>query len=237
MANRLVKGKKRKLDQDKDGRENWCGLPAEVIQVAQRIGLRYQVSLREVRDFVAELITEKGMEKMKHQTYNIRDVQGKLLRFAQQKHHANRRKKQAVLTSEQRKKLFDVRGKTDLKYSTFLELHKLWLQYMGSVVSGIRCPLDEVKLLKADYHGAAVVVDAARNPDLVNLSGIVIQETKNTFRLITSQDRVVVVPKMGTIVAFLVSDTLFKVNGAYISISPQSRSKLRLKARRKGDDV
>lgn len=130
-----------------------------------------------------------------------------------------------------------MRGCRQLRYSTFLCLHDLWQQYMAVVVQGIKTPADQVKLLKADWHGAMLIVAAARNPDLVNVTGIVVQETKNTFRLITERDRIVTVPKIGCIFAFLVQETMYKVNGAYISCNPANRSRIKLRAQRKGDQV
>lgn len=108
---------------------------------------------------------------------------------------------------------------------------------MHVVVSGIKHPADDVKILKADYHGALLIVAAARNPDLVNLTGIVVQETKNMIRLVTKEDRIISIPKAGTVFAFLVDGIMYKINGCYICISPQSRTKIKIKAVRKGDDV
>ena len=59
-----------------------------------------------------------------------------------------------------------MRGCRQLRYSTFLCLHDLWQQYMAGMVRGIKTPADQVKLLKADWHGAALLVAAARNSDL-----------------------------------------------------------------------
>ena len=46
------------------------------------------------------------------------------------------------------------------------------------------------RLLKADYDGCLVTVKKSRNPSLVGQSGIVLMETKNTFKIITRDDKV-----------------------------------------------
>lgn len=223
----------RKPDQEEEGDP----LPAEVLQVAERISLRTRVPVTEMRTFLEETIGRKEVDGLTYQTYNIRDLQSKMLRYGQKQHHVRRRKKSGILTSRERKRLFDIRNSRDLKYDTFLGLHSLWHQYMQVLVKGMKHPVDDIKILKADYHGAVLIVAAARNPDLVNLMGILVQETKNMIRIITQQDEVLSIPKIGSVFAFLVDGVMYKINGSYIAISPQARSKIKLKARRKGDDV
>jgi len=50
-------------------------------------------------------------------------------------------------------------------------------------------PTLEERLLKADYHGSIITVTRAKCPSLVGASGIVLQETKNTLKIITKDDR------------------------------------------------
>jgi len=40
-----------------------------------------------------------------------------------------------------------------------------------------------LQLMKADFHGAKISIDKSRCPSLVGVTGIVIQDTKNTFRV------------------------------------------------------
>jgi len=49
-------------------------------------------------------------------------------------------------------------------------------------------PEFETKLLKADFHGALLTVTKAKSPSLVGLTGLVLLETKNTFKLITTKN-------------------------------------------------
>lgn len=54
------------------------------------------------------------------------------------------------------------------------------------------------KLSKADVTGASLSVTSSRNDSLIGITGIVIEETASTFRLLTCKSRVKVVPKDGT---------------------------------------
>ncbi|CAE6416162.1 unnamed protein product [Rhizoctonia solani] len=92
-----------------------------------------------------------------------------------------------------------------LKYSTFVDIHKLWCGYMSellnlSALASINEPLEaylsshaigmQTKLVKADFHGCKMTVKASKCPTLIGSSGIVIEETANIFRIITTDDRV-----------------------------------------------
>jgi ribonuclease P protein subunit POP4 len=50
-------------------------------------------------------------------------------------------------------------------------------------------------LLKADYHGSLMTVDGCRCESRIGISGICVKETRNTFEIITTNDRLVKIPK------------------------------------------
>ncbi|KAG8706800.1 hypothetical protein FRC09_002197 [Ceratobasidium sp. 395] len=77
----------------------------------------------------------------------------------------------------------------------------------------------QTKLVKADFHGSkltgksplllqytklneGLTVKASKCPTLVGVSGIVIEETANVFRVITPDDRVKVLPKQNSVFTF-----------------------------------
>ena len=99
-------------------------------------------------------------------------------------------------------------------------------------------PADLIKLVKCDYHGACVTITSAKNCSLVGLTGIIIQETKLTLRLVDENNNVLVVPKSGCVFAFEspLDGRIFKVAGSHISLSPVLRSRVKLKSRKKGDE-
>ncbi|KAF8689013.1 RNase P MRP, p29 subunit, partial [Rhizoctonia solani] len=106
-----------------------------------------------------------------------------------------------------------------LKYSTFVDIHKLWCGYMSELLNlptlaSINGPLEaylsshaismQTKLVKADFHGCKMTVKASKCPTLIGSSGVVIEETANVFRIITTDDRVKVLPKQNSIFTFTV---------------------------------
>lgn len=46
------------------------------------------------------------------------------------------------------------------------------------------------RLLKADFHGSCLTIQRSKCPSYVGVSGIVLQETRNTFKIITQEDQV-----------------------------------------------
>lgn len=57
----------------------------------------------------------------------------------------------------------------------------------------------EKKLLKADLHGARVSVVQSKTPSLVGVTGLLIQETQEAFKILTMRNRVKIVPKRSSI--------------------------------------
>ncbi|KAH9043922.1 RNase P/MRP, p29 subunit [Lactarius pseudohatsudake] len=103
-------------------------------------------------------------------------------------------------------------------WELFVPLHRLWLGYMSELL-GLAAPpptalVDPLampqaagmhaKLVKADLHGSIVTVRRSKNAALVGASGIVIQETENTFKVVTQKDRLKVLPKQGAVFVFAV---------------------------------
>ncbi|KAH9854136.1 RNase P/MRP p29 subunit [Lenzites betulinus] len=109
--------------------------------------------------------------------------------------------------------------KEDTKFHLFLPLHSLWLGYMSELLSLSPQPATrpgdpavampgaagmQSKLIKADFHGAVVTVRKSKNSCLVGLSGIVVHETENAFKVITQKDQLKMIPKQNSIFAFAV---------------------------------
>ena len=154
-------------------------LPTEVTRVAGRIGLSTNVSAADINKVLDEYI-EAGTSSMGHQAYNLKKASEKTTAEGQSRAKIMDKAKRVKnkLTSKERKKLFDLKKSKELKYSIFIQINRIWNGYIESVLSQVKCPADELKLIRADYHGALFVVTAARNPALIGLKGIVFQETK-----------------------------------------------------------
>ncbi|GAA5920402.1 hypothetical protein JCM6882_003265 [Rhodosporidiobolus microsporus] len=57
----------------------------------------------------------------------------------------------------------------------------------------------QTKLVKAEFVGCSLSVKRAKNPSLVGLSGIVLQETQGTFKVVTPKSEIKVLPKQGSV--------------------------------------
>jgi len=117
----------------------------------------------------------------------------------------------------------------EARWDAFVPLHRLWLGYMSELLGLAAAPEGpedgggsggassssaamsravaagmHAKLLKADFHGSIVTVRRSKNAALVGTSGIVVQETENTFKVVTRKDKLKVLPKQGSVFAFAV---------------------------------
>jgi ribonuclease P protein subunit POP4 len=88
-----------------------------------------------------------------------------------------------------------------LRYSSFLPLHRLWQQYVAELLSLPHSSLPAPHLLmRADHHGAIITVLRSVCPTYLHVSGIVLQETAETWRIISEDDRQRVLRKRGSVV-------------------------------------
>nr|GAT43565.1 predicted protein [Mycena chlorophos] len=98
------------------------------------------------------------------------------------------------------------------KFALFLPLHQLWLGYMSEllnllqpgsgpprVLSGLAV---HPRLVKADFHGSILTVHQTKNASIVGMSGIVIHETEGTFKIVTKEDKLKILPKRNSIFTF-----------------------------------
>lgn len=84
---------------------------------------------------------------------------------------------------------------SNIKYSDVLPLNQLWLKYMKEMLgnkSFTSIPDNPTnpnweninqQLIKADFHGAKILINRSKCPTLAGLIGIVIQDTKNSFKI------------------------------------------------------
>ncbi|KAG6813422.1 hypothetical protein H0H92_011119 [Tricholoma furcatifolium] len=123
---------------------------------------------------------------------------------ARQKAHKDKKKRQMIGKREAKERGVWRFDKNQAKFELFVPLHNLWMGYMSELLglqqrppasapSSTHMPSSagmHPKLVKADFHGSIVTVRRSKNPSLVNLSGIVIHETENAFKIITKKDSV-----------------------------------------------
>jgi len=155
------------------------------------------------------------------------------------------RKSKQYLTAKERRSLGLYRlPKKGLKYSSFLPLNSLWNGYMKELLDidalekgGWSPNLNEetrqlqlqMRVCRADFHGAALKVVGADCSSHIGLQGIVVMETKNTIQIISKDNKLRILPKLGSSFSFKVNDYLFTVPGVSIDSKPGERATKKLK--------
>lgn len=159
--------------------------------------------------------------------------------------HKPKKSKSKLMTSRKRKelKLFEPPKECE-KYELYLPLHTLWKEYISDLIES-QSNIESL-MLRADYHGALIKVIQSKAPQMVGIEGIIIQETKNTFKVITQQDKykgivglffsyficynsfltiiLKVIPKANNIFSFVIGENLVIIYGNNIRCKATERS-------------
>lgn len=122
------------------------------------------------------------------------------------KHKTKKRPKRLTRVESAKLGLYNLPTKS-LQYTDLMPIHDLWTQYIEKQLDTFlkkredgRLSVPEVyentydsfskTLMKSDLHGSIVTVLASCNPSLVGQSGIVAMETRNTFKIISKDNKI-----------------------------------------------
>uniref|UniRef100_A0A8C2GFC4 Ribonuclease P protein subunit p29 n=1 Tax=Cyprinus carpio TaxID=7962 RepID=A0A8C2GFC4_CYPCA len=142
---------------------------------------------------------------------NIEEMVGHkavVLEYKRPKKKKGKTRKAKGLNAKERRqlKIFQLKPghqKYTLFHSLFLPLHELCKQYIvdlcNALKPGCNPQMIQQKLLKADFHGAVLTVVRSKCPSYVGLTGILIQELKHVFKIITKEDKLEVIPKRNSV--------------------------------------
>ncbi|XP_030059910.1 ribonuclease P protein subunit p29 [Microcaecilia unicolor] len=150
-----------------------------------------------------------------------------------QKKKQKRKRRKGLSAKEKRQlRLFEIKAEQQ-RYNLFLPLHNLWKQYIRDLCNGLRADTQpqmiQTKLLKADLHGSLVTVKKSKCPSYVGLSGIIVQETKHIFKIITKDDKLKAVPKCNTVFSVEVDDFISYIYGSRFQLRSSERSAKKFK--------
>lgn len=199
--------------------------------------------LQSDNEFIKQMVTA-SLPKSKHSTVDS-ELKRKfvLLKFrTADKKHVPCVKKRLSLKQRRELGLYTI-NRTGMKYKDFEELHCLWKEYMRSCLG-----LAELEkrgftgqpeskywnhfsqlLLKADYHGAHLKVVRSTCSSLVGQAGIVVFDTKNTFKIICRDNIVRTIPKQPSVFTMVLDDYTCTIHGKYFCMRPQDRSVKKIK--------
>ncbi|KAM8946002.1 ribonuclease P protein subunit p29 [Pelodytes ibericus] len=203
---------------------------------------------KEARFLGIELQTPKKAEAfvnafLKHSMPNLKKkaLQECLKRKAVVLEHSYKKKKRKRfrskgLTSKEKRemRIFEIKPEHQ-RYELFLPLHQLWRQYIRELCNGLKPDAQPLmiqsKLPKADLHGALVTVTKSKCPSYVGLSGIILQETKHVFKVITKEDKLKVVPKLNSVFSIEIDGFISYIYGSKLQIRSSERSAKKFKTK------
>jgi ribonuclease P protein subunit POP4 len=80
------------------------------------------------------------------------------------------------------------------------------------------------KILKADLHGAYVMVCSSQTPSVVGKCGIVLLERRHSIMIVSKDSRLIKIPKHETIFQFQVCGLVIKLHGSQLCMKSSERS-------------
>ncbi|XP_032086160.1 ribonuclease P protein subunit p29 [Thamnophis elegans] len=162
------------------------------------------------------------------------DRKAVVLEHPQPRSNKQRIKRRKGLSAKQRRemRLFEIAPEQQ-RYEIFIPLHELWKQYIKELCNGLKPDAQpqmiQTKLLKADFHGALVTVTKSKCPSYVGITGIIVQETKYVFKIVTKEDRLKVIPKRNNIFSLEMDGFVSYIYGSRIQFRASERSAKKFK--------
>ncbi|XP_029577720.1 ribonuclease P protein subunit p29 isoform X3 [Salmo trutta] len=159
-----------------------------------------------------------------------------VLKYAKKKKEKKKKKRAKGLNAKQRRemKVFQLKPEHQ-KYELFLPLHELWKQYIRDLCNGLKPESNpqtiQQRLLKADFHGAILTVARSKCPSYVGTTGILVQEMKHVFKIITKEDRLKVIPKRNSVFAVEIDGFVSHIYGSKFELRSSERSAKKFKVK------
>lgn len=146
----------------------------------------------------------------------------------------NKRAKGLNARQKRAMKVFQIKPEHQ-RYELFLPLHELWRQYIIDLCSGLKPKSNpqfvQQKLLKADFHGAIITVVRSKCPSYVGTTGILVQEFKHVFKIITKEDKLKVIPKRNSVFAVEINGFVSHIYGSKFEQRASERSAKKFKVK------
>uniref|UniRef100_W5K5U0 Ribonuclease P protein subunit p29 n=2 Tax=Astyanax mexicanus TaxID=7994 RepID=W5K5U0_ASTMX len=162
--------------------------------------------------------------------------QAVILQYARPNRTRGKKTKAKGLNAKERRelKVFQLKPEHQ-KYELFLPLHELWKQYIIDLCNGLKPGSNpqtiQQKLLKADFHGAVLTVVRSKCPSYVGTTGILVQELKHVFKIITKEDRLKTIPKRNSVFSVEIGDFVTHIYGSKFELRSSERSAKKFKVR------
>lgn len=159
-----------------------------------------------------------------------------MLQYTRERKRRRRKSRAAGLNAEERRvlRVFQLKPEHQ-KYELFLPLHQLWTHYITDLCNGLKPDSNpqvlQQKLLKADFHGCVLTVVRSKCPSYVGSSGILVQELKHVFKIITKENRLKTIPKRNSVFSVEMGDFVTHIYGSKFEFRSSERSAKKFKTR------
>jgi len=208
-------------------------IPRDLVKV---LGVESQTSSK-AEAFTQAFLKNSIKQHTRHDLKTMLSHKAVILGYARPKKEKKRNSKKAKgLNARQKRamKIFHIKPEHQ-RYELFLPLHNLWRQYIIDLCSGLKptCSPQFVqqKLLKADFHGAIITVVRSKCPSYVGTTGILVQEFKHVFKIITKEDKLKVIPKRNSVFAVEINGFVSHIYGSKFEQRASERSAKKFKVR------
>ncbi|XP_078368475.1 ribonuclease P protein subunit p29-like [Oculina patagonica] len=155
-------------------------------------------------------------------------------RLNKHKNKSNKKPKRKEMSAREKRRrgIFKISPKNQ-RYDMYLPLHELWKGYMQEMLNltsgNSNLKIMYPKLLRADYHGCILNVSQSKCPSYVGTCGILLQETKNAFKIITKDDKLKMIPKAHSVFTFELEGFMFTIHGNHFRYRSSERSARKFK--------
>jgi len=123
---------------------------------------------------------------------------------------------------------FSLKVGSDKRYKDFIPLRDLWISYMEDLLELHKKPVSLTKIaqrmVKSDLHGCPIAVAKSVVPNYVGIVGIVIQETRMMFVLVTPSNKVKCVPKKSCEFSVQIKEIVITLHGKNFLTKPGERA-------------
>merc|ERR1712043_140843 len=103
--------------------------------------------------------------------------------------------------------------KDKLCYLDFLDLHEMWDQYIKELIKSKPQTTMTAIIMTCDLMGAIIAIVRSKCPTYIGVKGIVLQDTKNTFQILTIENKIVSIIKKTSVFRIDVAEWMIEISG------------------------
>ncbi|XP_075432417.1 ribonuclease P protein subunit p29 isoform X2 [Ascaphus truei] len=187
---------------------------------AEELGLELQ-DTKKAKSFVNAFLRHSMPRLKKKSIQECLERKAVVLEHDYKKKKKKRSKAKGLSAKERRDmRLFQIKPEQQ-RYEMFLPLHELWKQYIRDLCNG----------LKPDAQPQMIQITKSKCPSYVGLKGIILQEMKHVFKVITKEDTLKVVPKLNCVFSVETDGFISLIYGSKFQLKSSERSAKKFKGK------